>query len=42
MIYHILNFLSKMSGKINQWSWHKLWKNRREGIGYRYFDRKKK
>lgn len=41
MIYHIVNFISKKSGKIHQWAWCKLWRNREEGIGHKYFDRKK-
>lgn len=42
MIYHILNFISKWSSKISSWSWHKLWRNRDDGIGYKYFKKKKK
>ena len=37
--YHVIIFLCKVSGKVNQWAWQKLWKNRSEGNGYRYLDR---
>jgi hypothetical protein len=42
MKYHILNFISGISGKISVWSWQKLWHNREDGIGYKYFRGKNK
>tara|TARA_Y100000114_G_scaffold132535_1_gene131372 strand:+ start:307 stop:435 length:129 start_codon:yes stop_codon:yes gene_type:complete len=42
MLYHILNFISGISGKISVWSWQKLWGDRDKGIGYKYFRGKNK
>jgi len=42
MKYHILNFINGISGKISMWSWQKLWRNREDGIGYKYFRGKNK
>lgn len=40
--FYVIRFIENVSGKLNVWAWHKLWRNRTEGIGYKFFNRKKK
>jgi len=32
---HILLFINHYTGKLNVWSWKKLWSNREKGLGYK-------
>ena len=34
-IYEFLNFVYHWSTKLTSWSWGKLYKNRKEGYGYK-------
>lgn len=40
--FYVIRIIEKMSSKLSVWAWHKLWRNRKDGIGYKYHDRKKK
>jgi hypothetical protein len=32
---HILLCINHYTGKLNVWSWKKLWSNREKGLGYK-------
>jgi len=42
MLYRLLSFINSVSSKVSVWSWQKLWRNREDGIGYKYFRGKNK
>ena len=42
MLYRLLSFVNNVSSKVSVWSWQKLWRNREDGIGYKYFRGKNK
>lgn len=42
ILFYVIRLIEKVTSKISVWAWHKLWRNREDGIGYKYFKKKKK